>query len=743
MIEKIEVADCATYGSTPAVIDRIAKFNYFFGANASGKTTISRVIADEDAYTSCAVTWKDGNKLDAMVYNRDFISRNFDQQEQLKGVFTLGEDNIEILKKIEDTRGDIRKIDENIVQLQQTLSGDDGTGGKRQELEALDKKITERCWIQKQRYDERFRSAFEGYRGSKRQFKDKMLQEWGSNTSSLQPLEDLERKARTLFEPRPVKDTPLPRLEFDTIWNHERSPILSKKIIGKDDVDIASMIKRLGNSDWVQQGMSFYEMNNMYCPFCQQRTTEAFAQSLREYFDDTFVADSNALIDLQQSYHVHSTQLEKVLTQLQTTPSQYLDFEALAALKNILESRFAVNRQRLATKVKEPSRPVELASIVDVAKDLQTLIVKANQAIADHNLQIANLDNERQILIDQIWRYLLEVELQDDLNNYKKDRDNLQKAIDSISRRILALKERRSEQQDQIQELERQTTSVEPTLQAINSLLRSVGFNGFFLTREGKASYKLVRQDGIDAKETLSEGERSFVTFLYFYYLLKGSDSGSSATADRIAVFDDPVSSLDSDILFIVTGLIKSLFDEVRRTDGTLKQVFVFTHNIYFHREVTFSPRRRQRATSEETFWIVRKLPSGSLVEGHHSNPIKSSYEWLWAEVRSQARFSPTIQNTLRRILENYFKIFGQVDLDRICDQFDGQEKLICRSLLAWVHAGSHYAHDDLYLSMDESMIRLYLTVFRQIFVHTGHEAHYDMMMGEWPTAGASATTAA
>lgn len=80
-------------------------------------------------------------------------------------------------------------------------------------------------------------------------------------------------------------------------------------------------------------------------------------------------------------------------------------------------------------------------------------------------------------------------------------------------------------------------------------------------------------------------------------------------TTDRIVVFDDPVSSLDSDILFIVGSLIKGLFDEVRTGTGHIKQVFVFTHNVYFHKEVTFNPKRRSNEAmrSEETFWVVRK----------------------------------------------------------------------------------------------------------------------------------------
>ena len=60
----------------------------------------------------------------------------------------------------------------------------------------------------------------------------------------------------------------------------------------------------------------------------------------------------------------------------------------------------------------------------------------------------------------------------------------------------------------------------------------------------------------------MSEGEKTFVTFLYFYHLLKGSESDSGMTTDRIVVFDDPVSSLDSDVLFIVSRLCQVDFRE-------------------------------------------------------------------------------------------------------------------------------------------------------------------------------------
>lgn len=293
--------------------------------------------------------------------------------------------------------------------------------------------------------------------------------------------------------------------------------------------------------------------------------------------------------------------------------------------------------------------------------------------------------------------------------------------------------------------MERHTTSIQPTIDGINSLLSSFGFRGFNLAKAASGtSYKLVRSDGSDAKATLSEGERSFVTFLYFYHLLKGSDSDSGMTTDRIVVFDDPVSSLDSDILFIVGSLIKGIFDEVRAGTGHIKQIFVLTHNIYFHKEVTYNRRRPNNGVlNDETFWIVRKPGLVSKLDKYPTNPIKTSYELLWAEVRKPERANLAIQNTLRRILENYFKILGGIELDQLCAMFERKEKIICKSLCSWVHDGSHYAHDDLYVSIDDTMVDAYLKVFRAIFDKSEHGAHYKMMMGDAFVEDASMATTA
>lgn len=50
-----------------------------------------------------------------------------------------------------------------------------------------------------------------------------------------------------------------------------------------------------------------------------------------------------------------------------------------------------------------------------------------------------------------------------------------------------------------------------------------MGFKNFKLraTKDEK-HYEIIRCDGSPAKKTLSEGERNFIVFLYFYYLTQG-----------------------------------------------------------------------------------------------------------------------------------------------------------------------------------------------------------------------------
>ena len=732
MIEHIQLRNVATYASTTEELADLAEINFIYGSNGTGKTTISRVIADNTAHPDCSVVWRSAAEVDKLVYNRDFIEKNFNQPTELKGIFTLGEKDKNTLDKIDAAKAELDSIQTMINQLRATLQGENGDGGKFAALAELEAAFETRCWELKQKYDDKFQRVFTGSRGSKSTFKAKLLAETSSNSSIAVSLEDLEKKAEAVFGKAPQAAPVLAVPNVADPITHEANGILSKKVIGKTDVDIAGIIQKLGNSDWVKQGRKFYDLEERICPFCQQDTPPSLEDSLNEYFNEAFEADSAAIDKLYIDYKTDAERLQQGIQTLLDEPPKFLNSEKLQTESDLLDSKFRINIQRIEEKRREPSKSIEIDSLKNVCDTVKVLVETANTAILEHNTMVSNLETERTELRGQVWRFLLDKEIKSDLETFTYNKTSIEKGIEGLKTRIKDKIEERRIKEQEIQTLEKDTTSIQPTIDGINNLLESFGFTGFALAKSDRERfYKIQRSDGSDAKETLSEGEKSFITFLYFYHLLKGSETESGITSDRVVVFDDPVSSLDSDILFIVSNLIKGLFDEIRNKNGTIKQIFVMTHNVYFHKEVSFHPKRSAEGRmKDETFWTVKKSNQGSKVQRHETNPIKTSYELLWIEVRNPDRDNLAIQNTMRRILENYFKILGNVDPDDICAKFEGKEKLICRSLFSWVNDGSHSAHDSLYVSIDDSMVESYLRVFKEIFVKTKHVAHYEMMMG-------------
>ena len=191
MIESIRMACVASYSQTPQFLTALSRFNFLYGSNGSGKTTISRVLADDGGFPACSVTWS-GLKLQTMVYNRDFVTKNFSQSTELKGIFTLGEKNIESIKKLAFAKSELDAIVMKIEYMHFVLHGKDGTGGRMGELAALDENFRERCWSFYKKYKDKLYDAFDGSRSSKEKFKERILKERTFNSAPIKSLAVLE-----------------------------------------------------------------------------------------------------------------------------------------------------------------------------------------------------------------------------------------------------------------------------------------------------------------------------------------------------------------------------------------------------------------------------------------------------------------------------------------------------------------------------------------------------------------------
>ncbi len=737
MIETLHLANHGAYNAGGAALSGLKQLNFVFGPNGSGKTIISRLIDDpasrliDDpaAFKDCKIDWAAGRRLEVKVYNRDFVQRHFDSESSIKGVYTFG-DNVEVAETIEALRKGAAELTKKQMGLKTTLSGEDGLGGKKKDRDDLQKKLVEGVWTAKRALD--LDQAFTRLNNSKANFYAGYEKQAATNTAELRDIGELRHDAGTVYSTKPLEAAkPLPMPECIALTTLEASPIPKKIVIGKKDVDIAALIELLGNSDWVQQGREFYSKLEDQCPFCQQKTDAAFRQSLEEYFDASYIADLEAIDALLREYEAAAAALLADCAVSGIVDSPDLERQAFEKAVSALHLALESNIQAIRRKRKEPSALVSIESTVALVADMQEHIDAANAKVKDHNATLHNLEARKRALSAQIWRRLLE-DSKAIYDVFKPASSGLDSAITKLDDQIKTRTEELDAKREDIAENERKITSIKPTLDAINKLLKSFGFINFYLA-ESTASgfYEVKRHSGDDAKPTLSEGEKSFITFLYFYHLIKGSFTTSGTASDRVVVFDDPVSSLDSDILFIVCDLIKGVVKEMTAGGSSIKQIFILTHNIYFHKEISFNKNRNgAQAMKHETFWIIRKSAEGSVLVPYPENPITSGYELLWREVRLKPPSETTIQNVMRRILEHYFKFFGGITPEKIIEDFDGQDKMICGSLLHWINDGSHFANDDLCMSCDPGQISRYLTVFRRIFEVSGNGGHYRMMMG-------------
>jgi hypothetical protein len=144
MLEAITISRVATYPPEPQQLGGLKPINVFFGTNGTGKTTISRIIADPSTFGTCGLSWRSGRALEAHVYNRDFVDRTY--SPRLQGIFTLGEAAADVLTQIETARAKVEELNGQIANLSGTLGAADNSSGKRKELADARAAFQEECW---------------------------------------------------------------------------------------------------------------------------------------------------------------------------------------------------------------------------------------------------------------------------------------------------------------------------------------------------------------------------------------------------------------------------------------------------------------------------------------------------------------------------------------------------------------------------------------------------------------------
>jgi wobble nucleotide-excising tRNase len=734
MIESISIKGTATFDDTGVNLNNLRKINFVYGANACGKTTISKFLnsPNETEFKNCLVRWQHNTPLKTLVYNKVFRDEHL-QQEKIPGVFTLGKATKEEKEAIEKMVGDLELIKSDGVSKKNTLAK------LKEEQYEIEENFKEAAWQKLyKKYENDFKDAFYGSL-SKERFKDKLICSVSvSSEIKIKEYDNLAKQAQTIFGDAPTRIEPIHNISFERQTQIEQDDIWSKKILGKTDIPIAQLIQNLNMNDWINTGREYLQDNNNICPFCQQETISGdFRKQLDEYFDESFKSDMQQLKNLREEYYrIFNnliSQLESIEAREKGNAHSKLNKEAFSVGIKTVFSQYQTNKERIEDKIKEPSRVINLVSLESGLDGILNLIKTANVEIAKHNDIVQNYNAKKNELIQDIWNFIV-AEYRTEINEFIKLRNGKQKGVDALEKNCEKLRIKYRDLDKQIKDANKNVTSVQPTVDQINKLLKAYGFLGFEIVPaiEVKNCYQIKRGDGSIANQTLSEGEITFITFLYFLHLAKGGITQENVTEERILVIDDPISSLDSNVLFIVSSLTKEIIKAIKGGNGTIRQIIILTHNVYFHKETSFIDGRT-RSNKDTHYWILCKRNNVSFVQEYmKENPINSSYELLWKEIKERNNSSITVQNTMRRIIEHYFKILGKYGDDDLIEHFPcNEEQIICKALLSWINDGSHGVSDDLFIEISDEDIEKYHSVFENIFKYTGHIEHYNMMMGK------------
>ncbi len=739
-ISQIVLKNAATFDENGASFENLNSINFIYGANGSGKTTTSSFLKnlaenrDEDKFANSEIKWHNDESLKIEVYNKQFKEEQF-RNSQVKGIFTLGKKTNENLENIESKKESINKENEKKKKNEESLKK------LKKEREEKEKDFTDSCWEKLyKKHEEDFKEALEGFK-RKEKFKEKILEKFKNNEhneSEIVRLEELKENIGIVFSKNQTKLVPLEcnLTDFDSVENHS---IWEQKIVGSGDVAIADLIKKLSNEDWVAQGREYLSKDGNACPFCQQKTiTKEFKKQLESYFDTSYQESTETIKEKIKDYTSRTAEvlerLDEIVKTEQTNLQTKLNTESFKRIIETLRSKINGNWQKMHDKSKEMSRSFKLESTKNEIKEIRDLIDTANQRIANHNEMIKDIQNQKKICVEQTWKFLVN-EFKSDIQEYNKKHCGLEKGIKKLENEISEIEGKIKELDNEIRELEKTMVSIKPIVNEINALLKGYGFTNFSLAcTEDEKSYRIQRENGQLVGETLSEGEVTFITFLYYYHLTKeGSLKENDISKNKVLVIDDPISSLDSNILFIVSVLVKDLMKETTKEKTNIKQVIILTHNTYFYKEITLECDKHYKG--KYSFWTIRKDNNVSKIEKFEENPIKNSYELLWQEVK-QAKENNiswvSLQNVMRRIIEYYFRILGGFEHnDSLSEYFENiEEKQVFNSFISWFNDGSHGISDDLFVQSQDTSIETYLKVFENIFKVTGHEAHYKMMMG-------------
>lgn len=738
MLNSINLNKVASYKNKVSLVTD-KKVNLIYGLNGAGKSTFSNYLHDRNdhKYKDCSIDGLNSNH-ELIVYNQKFIQENFFEADNLKGIFTLSKQNKDAEIKISNALKEIKKLE-------------DERGIKSAELETEKSSINQKMetaknavWKIKIDYsggDRVLELCLEGYKGSKDNLFNHIVGLAKPIAKPTKSIEDLKTDLQSISGDNAQKYSLLSQITF-TSQNLEEEALFGKQIVGNENSTVSQLIKQLGNSDWIKEGLQYLPekqiQENSTCPFCQEKTiSNELIESIKNYFDASYEADINSLKKILEKY-LQAIQLIPNKAKFEENPKFEVyakDFELkYSAFLKVIEG----NKKLIDEKMKTPSVSITLKKSTKVLEELNEVIAKINALITVHNINIDQKETVKSTIKKAFWE-IMRWDYDQTISSINTDKTSSKSKTDALENTLNSYSEKISAQNSIISEQQKLTVNIEEAIDNIKKGLVDLGIMDFEIKKHADNLYKIVRGEKEDKVfHSLSEGEKMIISFLYFIELCRGKKDAIDTGKKKVIVIDDPISSLSHIYVFNVGRLIKNEFfaqkeTEINKETGDklvvwnykYEQVFILTHSLYFFYEIT-ETNHEIRKENQKLFRLI-KNDTGSTFIPMKYEEIQNDYQAYWFIIKDSQQPAALIANCMRNVIEYFFNFVEKKDLNN----FFLQEALKANRFQAfyrYINRESHSLGQNIF-DFKEFNYQDFRDAFKELFKVAGYEAHYKKMI--------------
>ncbi|HHQ4940747.1 TPA: AAA family ATPase, partial [Aeromonas veronii] len=581
MITNIVLDNVASYRSKTE-----KKVNIIYGLNGSGKSTFSNYFynSENTKYQQCSHI---GTHETVLVYNQKFIQDNFYAKDTLNGIFSLSKENKEAKEKVEEITLELDKISQDKKQLQKDIDE------LRSKIAQAKENAQNKTWEIKTNYaggDRVLEFCLKGKMGGKEPLFNHLCSIPLPTSKPSKTIANLKEEASAIDGELAIKHTQLKNLGIFNLPSEDLIS-LNEIIVGSEDSPVSKLISTLKNSDWVSEGLKYLEkIDGPQCPFCQSETiTDELAKQIHDYFDETYIESVNNIKSIQARYN----SIIDGIPSLDDYKESQFSTEYIVKLNEYharLTKETSANLELIKQKIANPSLQVTLTDVSSPVKQFNLVIDSINKLINEHNARIDNSTNELNRIKDEFWN-ILRYEYDQTVSSFNDIQKITSKAITDKTKEetaIIVLEEAKDAERAEHQ---KSTVNIDDAILNINQGLIDIGITDFFIEKHESELYKIVRT-GSNSKifSSLSEGEKMIISFLYFRELIRGKQNATEGKLKKIAIIDDPVSSLSHIFVYNIGQLLKN--DFFNSTE--IEQVFVLTHSLYFFYELADANHERR-----------------------------------------------------------------------------------------------------------------------------------------------------